>query len=115
MDVVELRGRIDLHSASTLRSLLRVRIEHCCPALILDFSKLTFIDSAGLATLIEGRADTAHYGGVLCVAALNPAVSPVFQLLRFDQVLPILATVADAIAAIKRGEIKAHLLRQAAA
>jgi len=42
-------------------------------------------------------------------------VSPVFQLLRFDQVLPILATVADAVAAIKRGEIKAPVLRQAAA
>lgn len=103
--VFAIAGEIDLHFAPALRSLFAAKAKTRCPALVLDLSEVDYIDSTGLATLIEYFRDAAEYGGVLCLAGLNAKLKPVFDIVRFDQVLSIFPTVEEAVKAIEQGRV----------
>jgi anti-sigma B factor antagonist len=105
VDVFVLGGEIDLHFAPVLRSVLQGKIKAKCPALVADLSGVSFIDSSGLAALIEYFRDAAEYGGVLCLAGLNDSLHTIFEIVRLDQVIPNFATTAEAVTAIKGGDV----------
>ena len=100
-----LEGEIDLHYAPVLRSLLQGKVQAGCPALLMDLSEVTFIDSSGLAAIIEYFRDSGEYRGLLCLAGLNETLQTIFEIVRLDKVIPIFATRADALAALKAGTV----------
>ncbi len=100
-----MEGEIDPVYAPVLRRLLQAKVKERCPALVLDLTRITFIDSAGLAAIIEYFRDVAEEGGVLCLAGLNDNLRVIFQIVRLDQVIPIFASAAEAIGALKTGSV----------
>ena len=96
-----LQGDIDFHFAPVLRTMLQAKLKAHCPALILDFSEVEFIDSRGIATILEYLRDCAAFGGRIALAALNPAVKPIIDIVRLDTVMPISASVPEGIATLK--------------
>ncbi len=104
--VLALAGQIDLHYSPVLRSLLQGKVKARCPALILDFSEVEYIDSTGLAAIMEYRRDASDYDGVLCLAGLNARVQPIFDVVKFDQIIPIFRSAAAARAALRKGEVR---------
>ena len=107
--IFALSGAIDLHYAPTLRSLFQSKLNERCPALIVDLDAVDFIDSTGLATLIEYHRDAGAHGGVFCLAGINPNLKAIFDVVQFDKVLSIFPTVVEAKAAIKRGHVRPYL------
>ena len=107
--IFALSGAIDLHYAATLRSLFQSKLNERCPALIVDLSAVDFIDSTGLATLIEYHRDAAAHGGVFSLAGINANLKAVFDVVQFDKVLAIFPTVSEAKAAIKRGHVPPYV------
>jgi anti-sigma B factor antagonist len=101
ISVFALEGEIDFHFAPVLRSMLQAKHKAHCPALVLDFSAVDFIDSRGIATIIEYLRDCSEQGGVVCLAALNPTVKPIIDIVRLETVMPIFDRVEDAVAAMK--------------
>jgi anti-sigma B factor antagonist len=53
--VVELAGELDLYNAHTVRDALLGQAEKNPDRLVVDLSRVTFIDSTGLGVLIEAR------------------------------------------------------------
>jgi anti-sigma B factor antagonist len=53
--VVELAGELDLYNAHTVRDALLGQAEKNPERLVVDLSRVTFIDSTGLGVLIEAR------------------------------------------------------------
>lgn len=107
VDVLTLEGEIDLQYAPVLRTLLVGKVKARCPAVILNMSAVTFIDSTGLAAIIEYFRDASAFGGVLCLTGLNATLKSILEIVRLDQLIAAFATPADAIAALKRGEVSA--------
>ena len=105
VDLFTLGGEIDMHYAPVLRTLLQGKVESRCPALILDLQSVSFIDSAGLAAIIEYFRDAAAYDGVLCLAGLNDTLMTVFEIVRLDKVIPIFKSVSAACAALQEGTV----------
>ena len=101
IDVFALEGDIDFHFAPGLRAMLQSKLKAQCRALVLDFNGVDFIDSLGIAAVIEYLRDCGSYGGKVCLAALNPAVKPIIDVVRLETVMPIFATVAEAVAVLK--------------
>jgi anti-sigma B factor antagonist len=99
--IFALEGEIDFHFAPVLRSMLQIKLNQACPALVLDFSAVEFIDSRGIATVLEYLRDCAGHGGKVCLAALSPAVKPIIDTVCLETVMPIFATVPEAVAAFK--------------
>ncbi|MEO5721908.1 MAG: STAS domain-containing protein [Chthoniobacterales bacterium] len=106
IDIFVLEGEIDLHYAPVLRSLLQGKIAERCPALVLDLSRVSFIDSSGLAAIIEYFRDAADHAGVLCLAGMNDSLQTIFEIVRLDKVIPIFANTAEAKAALAEGGVK---------
>jgi len=86
-EIVALGGRLDALEAVGLRELLAGYHEEGVHNLIVDLSKVEFVDSAGLAALVKAMKDARAQGGdVRLVRSPNPDASRVFELTKFDQV-----------------------------
>ena len=98
-NVLPLEGEIDLHVSPRIASSLQSLIATKPPQVVVDLSKVTYIDSSGLAVLIEGMQNVAAYGGRFALAGLQETVRPIFEIARLDQVFKIYPDVDAAFAA----------------
>jgi anti-sigma B factor antagonist len=97
-DVLPLKGEIDLHVSPSVTASLNARIEKKPQRLVIDLSDVTYIDSAGLAALIEAMQKVEGYGGKFLLAGLQETVRSIFEISRLDQVFQIFPDVNAAMA-----------------
>jgi anti-sigma B factor antagonist len=109
--VFHLEDEIDLHYAPALRALFQAKINQRCPALVVDLSGVPFIDSTGIAVLLEYLRDASGFGGKFCVAAPTDHVRHVFEIIRLQEALPIFESTAAAIAAMAHDAMPAPIHR----
>jgi anti-sigma B factor antagonist len=98
--IVALTGDIDLESSPKLRDFLKPKSTQKTPKLLLDFTGVNYIDSSGLATLIEYFQASQAYGGKMALAALSPRVKNVFEIVRLEQIFSLHPDVPAALAAL---------------
>jgi anti-sigma B factor antagonist len=98
--IVELSGEVDLHHAVELREILTAHADAKRPALVVDFTEVSYIDSAGLATLIEYVQRSMGYGGKFALGGVSQRLRTVFDIARLDQVFAIHPTLAEAKATL---------------
>jgi anti-sigma B factor antagonist len=98
-NVLPLEGEIDLHVSPRVAAALRTLIEQKPGRLVVDLSRVTYIDSSGLAALIEGMQNVEAYGGKFVLAGVQENVRPIFEIARLDQVFIIFPHVDAALAA----------------
>ena len=65
---------------------------------ILDFSQLDYISSAGLRVLLGAAKQLRASGGKLGMFGLNQSVREVFDISGFSSILPVYQSEAEAIA-----------------
>jgi anti-sigma B factor antagonist len=99
-NVLPLDGEIDLHVSPRISASLGAMIEQKPQRLVVDLSKVTYIDSSGLAVLIEGMQNVEAYGGKFILAGIRENVRPIFEIARLDQVFIIFPHVDAALAAV---------------
>ena len=98
-NVLPLEGEIDLHVSPRVAESLRALAEKKPERLVVDLSRVTYIDSSGLAALIEGMQTVEAYGGKFVLAGVQENVRPIFEIARLDQVFIIFPHVDAALAA----------------
>ena len=98
--VLELTGEIDLHSSGPLRSELKACSDARTPVLLIDFKRVGYIDSSGLAILIEYLKDAAKFGGKFALLGLEKKVATLFALVRLDQLFVIADDQEGALAGL---------------
>ncbi len=59
------------------------------PRIHLDLSKVSYIDSSGLATFIDAMQRIQAYGGEFALVAMRDSVHKIFEISRLDQVFKI--------------------------
>lgn len=89
ISTVNLSGEIDLNRSSEVSDLLKPLIESKLPAINIDFSEVRYIDSSGLAVLIDALQNIQAYGGKLSLSGMQKNIRAVFQIARLDQVFTI--------------------------
>ena len=94
--IISVNGRID-HTASEEFTQALEPLLMCCtqerPPLLLDFSGVDYISSAGLRVLMMASRRAKLQQGVFAIAALQPMVQEVFAISRFNLIVPCYATV----------------------
>jgi anti-sigma B factor antagonist len=91
------QGQVDMHTSPTLRGHLRKALEGRARSVVVDLSGVAFIDSSGLATLIETLQTVSKYGGRLQLVGLSPAVTNLFRLSNLTSIFDIKASRDDAL------------------
>lgn len=97
--VMHLGGEIDVYTAPLVREKLDEQILGGRSNLVLDLSKVSFLDSTGLGVLV-GRLKLARSrGGHLRLVGADDRVLKVFAITGLDKVFEIHSTLDDALAA----------------
>ena len=94
--IISLEGEIDLHVSPRIAATLIAAVKEKPRNLIVDLAKVSYIDSSGLAVLIEAMQSVEKYGGKFALAALQENVKPIFEIARLDQVFRIFPDVDSA-------------------
>ena len=66
--------------------------------LTVDLSSVTYMDSSGLAVLIDAMQTVEKYGGKFAIAGLSKDVLTIFEIARLDQVFHIFPDINSALA-----------------
>ncbi len=94
--IIALTGEIDLESSPKARQILLETIDRSAKVLI-DMASVTYIDSSGIATLVEAFQRTKKKEGYLAFICLSQAVVRVLTLARLDKVFIIHTDMESAI------------------
>lgn len=90
--------RIDAAIAVTFKETMRELTAAHSGRVLLDLSRVTFIDSSGLGAVV-GAMKQLPATAVMELAGLTGAVAKVFKLTRMDTVFTIHASAAEALSA----------------
>src|SRR5215471_9433366 len=69
--------------------------------LIVDLSRLRYIDSSGINTLLAVQKTFARAGRRIVLAAVSPRMLRVFKIVGLEQIVPVYPTVEAALASFR--------------
>ncbi len=94
--IVRPLGEIDLSCAATLRQQLG-QVQAGRPArLVVDLSGVPYMDSSGVATLVEAMQVARRGGSKLVLCAMQDKVRSIFEIARLDMVFAIVESRDEA-------------------
>ncbi len=96
--VLDLKGDVDLSCSPDARK----QILQCLEAgrhLLIDLSGVSYIDSSGVASLVEGYQTAKKKNLRFGLVGVSSAAMAVLQLARLDRVFPIHASVEERVSA----------------
>lgn len=92
---VALTGEIDHHCAKAYIQSIAGKIEAYTPELcVLDFSEVTFVDSSGIAVVINAMRGMAQIEGRLLLTGISPQPMRVFRASGIDKLVEIREAVS---------------------
>ena len=98
--ILALEGEIDLHRSPQVKESLELLIEQMVPRILIDLSAVSYIDSSGLAVLIETMQRIVAYGGKFALFGLRDGVRGIFEIARLDQIFQIYPDETSACAGV---------------
>lgn len=98
-NILSLEGDIDLHVSPAVREALNAVIKKKPKRMVIDLSRATYIDSAGIAVLILAMQEVEAYGGKFFLSGLQETLRLIFETSRLDRTFQILPNVHAALAA----------------
>ena len=91
------KGDVDLDSSPKLREAIIESIESKLSPIVVNLGEVTYIDSSGVATLVEGFQLCRKYQGKFRLAGISERVAEVLRLARLDQIFDIHETEKEAL------------------
>ena len=92
---VVLTGEIDHHCAKSYIQSITAKIEAYTPDIcILDFTEVTFVDSSGIAVVINALRSMTQIEGELLLTGLSPQPMRVFRASGIDKLVQIKEAVS---------------------
>jgi anti-anti-sigma factor len=95
--LVALAGNLDSNSSPQAQQALDAILAGGAHKLVVDFTALDYISSAGLRVLLGAAKRLSGTGGALRLFGLNETVREVFDISGFSTILAVFATEADAL------------------
>ena len=95
--VLDVRGDLDVYSSPALRHQILDRIQRGDSRIIIDLEHVDFLDSAGVAVMINGLRLATNSDGTLVLVQPGDQVRRMLRLTNLDQVLQAFPSVEDAV------------------
>lgn len=94
--VISVEGEVDMFTSPSLRDKLVPFFKKNVKGVIVDLSAVSFMDSSGIATLVEGLQWSKKDGKEFILAGLGTNVMNALSLTKLDNVFTIKTAVDDA-------------------
>jgi anti-anti-sigma factor len=95
-------GRINNDTSPVFQTRLTGSAGSAAASVVVDFSQVEYISSAGLRALMIASKQAKAINGRLAVAALTPIVKEIFAISHFGLVVQVFETTAEAVAALSQ-------------
>ena len=95
--ILAVKGEVDMHSSPRVREAQLRALKEGSRWIVIDLTGVGYMDSSGIATLIEGLQFGRSEGREFRLAGLSPAGRDVFEQARLADVFAIFPTRADAL------------------
>ena len=97
--IIALEGDVDLKTSPDARKILLDAVGRKLP-MVVDLSGVSYIDSSGVASLIEAFQKARKSGQKFVLAAVSESALRVLNLARMDKVFAICPSVAEGLAKV---------------
>lgn len=100
--LVRPQGEVDMSTSPELRKLL---VPLFCPGtrlVLVDLSEVPYMDSSGIATLVEGLQLSQRRSIQFALAGLSPSVSAAFEVAHLMEVFRVVPRVEEAFEEVLR-------------
>ncbi|HEC69835.1 MAG TPA: anti-sigma factor antagonist [Candidatus Omnitrophica bacterium] len=95
--IYALEGEVNINTSPELRKAFDKIIREGQKKVIVDFSEISYIDSSGLATLIEMYQRLKKNGGRLRLCAMGEKVRSVFEITKLVKLFEIFPNLTEAL------------------
>jgi anti-sigma B factor antagonist len=95
--VIDMSGRLDSYSAPQVSAELEKAWMEVPARLLVNLSEVPFIDSTGLASLVQAMKRCRERNGDLRICGLQRPTRMIFELTRLDKAFEIFATEAEGV------------------
>ena len=96
--VFQVNGEINISTSPELKKQFE---KQPLKKVVVDLEKVNYIDSSGLATLVEILKKTKSQGGSLGLSGLSDKVKSLFEITKLDKLFVILRTQDEAVSRVK--------------
>jgi len=107
--VKQLPESVSLNQAEGLCREVEQLLEGDRPCLVLDFSEVRQLDSAGIEMLLRCMEEAMKRNGDIKLAAVAPQVAVILELTRVNRLFEIFEKPADAVESFHRFPVQAFL------
>ena len=90
-------GEVDINSSPAVKKEFDRLIAAKTPRIVINLSKVTYVDSSGLATLVEILKNMRSYGGRLRLTNLSAKIKSLFEITKLEKLFEIMADEQEAI------------------
>ena len=98
--IVDVVGDIDLYNSPDVRKVLLEALRtKRAPAVIVNLTKVRYVDSSGVASLVEGLKISRELQSKFILFGLSPAAREVLELSRLIKVFTVCESEEDAVKA----------------
>ena len=98
--IVALAGNLDSNTSPQAQAAIDAILAAGGKKLVVDFSTLDYISSAGLRVLLGAAKKLQGSGGALRLFGLNDTVREVFEISGFSKILAVKGSEAEALAGL---------------
>jgi len=96
--VCHVEGEIDINSSPDIKKAFDKLIAGKTPKIVINLSKVTYVDSSGLATLVEILKNMRSYGGKMRLANMSTKIKSLFEITKLEKLFEIMASEEEALA-----------------
>ncbi|MDD5438600.1 MAG: STAS domain-containing protein [Candidatus Omnitrophica bacterium] len=90
-------GDIDINTAPDIKKTFDRVIQGKKPKVLVNFQSVNYVDSSGLATLVEFLKNIRAYGGKLKLCTMSPKIKSLFEITKLDRLFEIAPAEGDAV------------------
>lgn len=98
--IIHVDGELDVYTAPRLKEAIAEGISQEHRTIVVDLTKVGFLDSTALGVLVGGRRNARDQGGDVLLVVDTPHLEKMFRITGFETMFGIHRTVDEALAAV---------------
>jgi anti-sigma B factor antagonist len=110
--IIDLQGDLDSPAEAVLNSAYRTAMSQDPPAIVLDFRNVKFMNSKGIALIVEMLTRLRKAGRHLLVFGLNNHYRQLFEITRLTEYISVHGDESGALAAAMVMRVEEPVLRK---
>ena len=95
--IVDVNGDVDVRTSPAVRKELLALTDEKRARILVGLSGVPYIDSSGIATLVECMQRVRQFGGVFRIFGVNPRIRDVFTMAKLDRIFSICESEKEAM------------------